>query len=454
MTRSLRATSIAALFIATLPALLAYAGGNGNNNGNNGFFNNRAVGGISISPEGVLGLPEVTDVKGLRDSTLKGSAKVSSELNQPVELRKVSLRALEAALAEARASGKDTLPDEVRYLAGIQRIQYVFVLPEENDIVLAGPGEGWKVADNGYVVGVTTGLPVIRLEDLLVAFRTVENARQGGLTCSIDPTEAGLKQFEEVVRATTRMQPGVIPALEKAMGPQTISITGVPESSRFARILVASDFRMKRYAMELDRSPVKGLPSFLSMLKGKKMNNMLPRWWLACNYEPLGKSEDGLAWELRGPGVKVMTEDDFVEAGKVKRSGKANPIAQQWADTLTAKYGELSVRDPIFGELRNVMDLCVISALIHREDLLHKLDLELPNITSEENGVKLRAFYVPKQVDSRCSVTRSGRDYIITASGGVEINSWSVIEKVVESAAVGDLRKGVIGKQGNSLWWN
>lgn len=450
MTRSLRATFAAALFVATLPALLAFAGGH-----NNQFFNNRAVGGVSISPEGVLSLPEVTDTRGLRDSVLKGSSKVSNELNQPVELRKVSLRALEAALQEARASGKDALPDEIRYLAGIQRIQYVFVLPDENDIVLAGPGEGWKVADNGYVVGVTTGLPVIRLDDLLVAFRTVENARQGGLTCSIDPTETGLKQFEEVVRAAGgRMQPGVIPALEKAMGPQTISVTGVPASSHFARILVASDYRMKRYAMELDKSPVKGLPSFLSMLKGKKLSNMLPRWWLACNYEPLAKSEDGLAWELRGPGVKVMTEDDFVEGGKVKRSGKANPVAQQWANTLTAKYGELSVQDPVFGELRNVMDLCVITALIQREDMLHRLSLELPNLTSDEHGVKLQAFYAPKQVDSRCSVTKSGRDFIITASGGVEINSWSVIENVEPSAEVGKLRENATGKQGKSLWWN
>jgi hypothetical protein len=293
------------------------------------------------------------------------------------------------------------------------------------------------------------------LDDLLVAFRTVENARQGGLTCSIDPTESGLQRFAEVERAAGgKMQPGVIAALEKAMGPQTISVTGVPASSHFARILVASDYRMKRYAMELDKSPIKGLPSFLSMLKGKKLNNMLPRWWLACNYEPLARSEDGLAWELRGPGVKVMTEDDFVQGGKVKRAGKANPVAQEWADTLTAKYGQLSVADPVFGELRNVMDLCVITALIHREDLLNRLNLELPNITSETDGIKLQAFHAPKEVDSKCSVTKSGRDFIITASGGVEINSWSVIEKVEESAEVGKLREKAAGKQGKALWWN
>jgi hypothetical protein len=230
----------------------------------------------------------------------------------------------------------------------------------------------------------------------------------------------------------------------------------VPDSSRFARVLVASDYRMKRYAMDLDKSPVKELPSFLGMLKSKKsaLNNMLPRWWMACNYEPLAKSEDGLAWELRGPGVKVMTEDDFVEGGKVKRTGKSSPVAQQWADMLTAKYGELSVKDPVFGELRNVMDLCIITALIEREGMLAKAKLELPNITSAKDGAKIQEFNAPKEVSSQCSVTKSGRDYIITASGGVEINSWSVIEKFEQDSAVGKIREKATGNQGKSIWWN
>jgi hypothetical protein len=333
----------------------------------------------------------------------------------------------------------------------------VFVLPEENDIVLAGPGEGWKVEDNGYVVGVTTGLPVLRLDDLLVAFRTVEKARQGGLTCSIDPTEKGLRQFDEVVKANGgRMNPGVVSALAEAMGPQKITVTGVPETSRLARVLVAADYRKKRYAMDLDKAPVTGLPSYLSMLKSKKaaVGNALPRWWMACNYEPLLKSEDGLAWELRGPGVKVMSEEEVVEGGKRKASGKSSGITQQWADAMTEKYGALSVKDPVFGELRNVMDLCVVGALIAREDMLHKVKLDIPNIMSEKDGAPIQSFNAPKEVATQCSLTKSGNKFIINASGGVEINSWSVIEKVEENAQIGKLREKAAGNQGKSIWWN
>ena len=41
---------------------------------------------------------------------------------------------------------------------------------------------------------------------------------------------------------------------------------------------------------------------------------MMPRWWLATNYEPMLTDAEGLAWELRGPGVKAMTEEDFLTA--------------------------------------------------------------------------------------------------------------------------------------------
>ena len=437
-------------------------------------FSNRAVGGVSISPEGVLSLPAETDRRLLRDAIAKGLAKPSGELAARTELRMVSLKGIEQAIAESRASGKP-LPDEVRYLAGLQRIEYVLLYPERGDIVLAGPGEGWQVEAGGAIVGVTTSLPVIQLEDLAVALRSSEEARtkkHGGITCSIDPSAQGLRQFEQVVQqAAGRMQPGVVDALEKALGPQQISVTGVPETSHFARVLVAADYRMKRYAMELDKAPVAGLPSFVGLLKSKRggLDNMLPRWWLACNYEPLVKSDDGLAFGLRGAGVKVMTESDFVEGGKVKRSGKANPVAQQWADAFTAKYPALSAKDPVFGELRNLMDLCVVAALLHREDWPGRLELSLSGLMGtdaagsgddsgrEGGGLTLTEYHAPKQVASQCSVTKSGRDYIITASGGVDVDAWSTVENMQTDSALDTLRtkQAPANEQSEkAFWWN
>ena len=51
---------------------------------------------------------------------------------------------------------------------------------------------------------------------------------------------------------------------------------------------------MKRLAMNFDPSPVKGLPSFLQMMKsgGGGSKNMLQRWWLEPNYQSLLVSPD------------------------------------------------------------------------------------------------------------------------------------------------------------------
>jgi hypothetical protein len=206
--------------------------------------------------------------------------------------------------------------------------------------------------------------------------------------------------------------------------------------------------------MELDPAPVKDLPSFLSLLKSSRaaLDNMLPRWWLACNYEALGKSADGLAWELRGPGVKVLTESDVLEGNQIKQTGKTSPVAQKWADAITKQYAALSQQDPVFGELRNLMDLCVVAALVEKEGLLKKVQLELPSITAE-NGLPLEEFHSPRQVDTKCSVTKSGRDYIITASGGVEIGSWQVLEQVKEDAAVTEVREAAVSSSPAALWW-
>jgi hypothetical protein len=426
--------------------------------GHTGFGRFGAVGGVAISVDGVLSEPDATSVKLTREMYTKELAKISPELNKPVELRKISLRAIEQAIANmAQDDIAYHLPDEIKYMAGIQRLQYIFIYPEQNDIVFAGPGEGWKVDEKANVVGITTGRPVLRVEDLMLALRTSENARQGGITCSIDPTAEGRQRFEAFMAKQTTYNSAVLDGIEKALGPQQISITGVPDDSRFARMLVASDYKMKRIAMKLEQSPVKGLPSFVDMMKSSnaELTNMMPRWWMECNYEPCAKSEDGLAWEIRGPGVKVMTEDELVSAeGNVSGTGKANPVAQKWADTMTAKYDELSVKEPVFGELRNLMDLCVVAALISRENMLSKANLELPNLLQEEGKLKLTKWHSPKTVSTQCSALKRGKEYIITASGGVAITSWEVASKSEVKPEVAKTRESAKPAEGSSLWWN
>jgi len=422
---------------------------------------NRAVGGISIDPSGAVAEPDLKTRAMLRRRKIELLKDIPDGLNRTVELRKVSLRGLEAAIDDALENNAGVLPDEVKYLAGLQRVEYVLVYPETQDVVLAGPGEGWTVDERGNTVGITTGRPVLLLDDLLVALRSVEAAREIGISCSIDPTPEGVRSFRKYIKGVRQFSPAVAAAAEKALGQQKVTITGVPDTSHFARVLVSADYRMKRIAMNLEKSPVRGLPSYVDMMpRRSRSQNTMPRWWLAGDYDSVARSEDGLAWQVRGHGVKTMTEDDYVaEDGSRTETGKTSSAASRWANLMTDKYEDLSAKETIFGELRNVMDLCVVSALIAKEDLFGRAGCELPLLTSQDGALMLEKMNAPKAVATQCSFTKSGRSWILTASGGVQIDSWQIASRT-ESAP--ELKKVHDSATTNSAttndakrwWWN
>lgn len=435
--------------LVAVPCGLLYAG-----------FRTSAVGGVSISVEGVVAPAAKETTKQLLETLRKEVKSPTGEINVPVELRMISLKGLEAACQDALQNNMGRLPDEVRFLAGIQRLQYIFVYPEENDIVLAGPGEGWKVDENANVVGVTTGRPVLLLDDLLVALRSADQARHGGITCSIDPSEEGIRRLNELLSKQRRLN-NVTPAFEAAMkeafGPQRVTVEGVPATSHFARVLVAADYRMKRIAMKLEPSPVPSLPSYLDVIRNERAStiaNARPRWWLACNYEPMAASEDGLAWELRGPGVKAMTEDEVITAeGKRIKKGKTSPAAQKWADMMTKEYDALSSREAVFGELRNIMDMCVVAALIQKEGLAQRAGLSIPVLMNPDSELKLGSGNAPKTIAPEVSFLRGKDSFIVTASGGVAVESWLVADKKEIVAEVAQIRKKATPGERRSLWW-
>ena len=218
----------------------------------NTFGRNRSVGGVVVEPNGVVRQATSHEVVEYLMRMRLDMDQATPDMNGLVELRKVSLRGLEMAIQDALENNEGRLPNEVKYLAGMQRIRYVLVYPEQNDIVLAGPGEGWKLDDNANAVGVTTGQPVLRLDDLLVALRTVNAARTEGISVSIDPTPEGRRRFDQFMGQQRAFNRSVVAGLTKAMGPQEITYTGIPTGSHFARVLMVADHRMKRYEMNFE----------------------------------------------------------------------------------------------------------------------------------------------------------------------------------------------------------
>ena len=414
----------------------------------------QAVGGVLIDSDGML-RQMTAQQRTAQFDLLRGQlAAVPADLAAETDIRKISLRKLDEQIAAAVSAGKP-ISDELRYLGGLQRVEYVMVFPNENDILLVGPGGGWEVTETGTVVGTNTGLPVITLDDLIVAMRSSMGARTTAISCSIDPTAEGLAALQKYLSKQKRFHNGIMAAVKKVLGPQQISLTGVPEESHFAQVLVAADYRMKRIAMHLEPTPVEAIPSFLDLAKKRRgaVSDIMPRWWLACDYEPLARSDDGLTWQLRGNGVKAMTEDQIIHAdGRVEQTGKKNAVAEEWATKMTANYDGLCVVEPVFGQLRNVMDLSVIAALIQHQRLLEKANCELPMLTTPKGDALLGRWSVPEWVATESSVVKNGRSFILTASGGVQLDPWYYASRAEVSESIRTVREKV--QIGDNWRWN
>ena len=128
-------------------------------------------------------------------------------------------------------------------------------------------------------------------------------------------------------------------------------------------------------------------------------------------------------------------------------------MAQKWADNMTAKYEELSAKEPVFAELRNCIDLAVVSALILKENLSERAGCKLTALVDEKQ-LPVGEYAVPKHVDSAATAVKKGRNWVIQASGGVMIQPWEIVQTAQTSDKVAPVRSKAVGQRKTQWWWN
>lgn len=424
-----------------------------------GGFGNNAVGGIMVDASGLVRSATLDERNQYLNRLRTEIANPQGEMAETSQLRMVSLKKLQAAMQRELETG-ESLPVEMELLAGLQRVEYVFVYPEQNDIVLAGPAEPWVVREDATIVGANSGRPLLRLSDLLVAMQGVEPSRNGGISVSIEPTAEGRQRLQKVL-SRVQLQPGQNPAhlesvMQEAFGPQLVKLQNVPENSHFARVLLSADYQMKRLAMALDTAPVANFPSYLELARNDNHRaNENPRWWMACDYDSLTHDQDRLAWKINGQGVKTMTEQDLVDnQGGSEKTGRTSQNAEKWANLMTEHFDALSTKNSIFGELRNIMDLSVVATLIVQEGLDQRANCDLSVLMGKSVQVPTASYEVPKAVSPHCSFIRSRSGWVVTASGGVEITPFHVVENQKLDAALAGTRQQAVATESETWWWN
>src|SRR5437868_11075991 len=102
-----------------------------------------------------------------------------------------------------------------------------------------------------------------------------------------------------------------------------------------------------------------------------------------------------------------MTEETFFgdQGTRNSHTGKTSSAAQRWADLMTAKYSELAQKEPIFGELRNCMDLALVATLMVREGLARKANHDFA-LLLDDGQLPSDEYLAPKQIDTMASYVR------------------------------------------------
>lgn len=387
------------------------------------------------------------------------------------KLRKVSLPKLERALALSKARGSD-VSTEMQNLAGLTRIEYVFVYPETGDLVIAGPAGDWRTNDEGVDVNIDSGAPVLNLDDLIVCLRNAVR-EDGKFGCSIDPREANLKATQAFIQTSKPNGSKWNDQLREKLGRQDIIVYGIDPSSHAAKVIVEADYHMKLVGLGLEKS-AGAFPSLLDRIGESADGSPQPldvvRWWFTLNYDSVSTTDDGTGYSFAGTTARVLSENELLsEKGERIHTGKSKDETAQFASDFTKNFSLLAEKHTIYAELRNVFDFAIVSGLIREHGLADQVSWEMDFFVPEspnEMTIEPASLPVPKEVDTvmnsqETTIRRDGKKLkqrITAVSGGVAVDSNQFVSKskvkTDEQGTISANRKDSRPTEDGNWWWD
>jgi hypothetical protein len=361
-------------------------------------------------------------------------------------MRFVSLNRLEKAAVDAGG----TVSEEMKYLAGLQEIRYVFYFADSKDLVIAGSAEGWYPGYEGAMMGQTSQMPVCELQDLVTALRAFAPKTDGvdRIGCSIDPTPEGnarLQQFQKDFGSQTsrRRFQQFADGVKNSLGNQTVRIDGISGKTHAAQILVSADYRMKRIGIGTDAPPVR-METFIDRTT-PNIGNALFRWYFVPDYESVTATADGSGLELTNSRVKLIAE-----------SGQTDAASLAYTRSFTRNYPQIAKKVLVFAQLRNFIDMLVAAAYIQEQDFYGKSGWQMA-FFGDEKKYAIEQFTLPQQVEAVVGYKVRGGTLMAPVGGGVEIEPLEIIAKEKIKADTGNVAevkaKAAIELPAGKWWW-
>ncbi|MBN2475598.1 MAG: DUF1598 domain-containing protein [Pirellulales bacterium] len=388
-------------------------------------------------------------------------------VRQSSPLRKVSLPRLEKHLRLRLATGMPPT-EAMQVLAGLQRVRYMFVYPDSGDLVLAGPAGNWTTDSEGRIVSTESGQPVVRLDDLVVVLRQILSGPDARFGCLIVPRKEALARVQTFLEVSNKQsirphqRRAWLEQLRGQLGTQDVEVYGIDPRTRAARVLVEADYRMKLVGMGLEEG-VPGVTSYLDLVEVPRGEAPPPmgvlRWWFTLNYQAVLAAADHRAFELRGQGVQVLSENELLTAeGERVHTGKSEALTRQFARSFTEHFKALCVKYPIYAELRNICDLALAAALIREEDLVEKIGWHMTCLGNPQ-AYQVDLGEAPQHTETVVNHRVINRVHILAGvSGGVRVDPTRLAARdAVETDGYGALEKGKARAGPQQLppdaWW-
>ena len=421
--------------------------------------------GVSVDAQGVL---TSKAFPGGRDLILQrvaaANANLGGDLVKPSKLRYVSLKRLDAAIQARTAAGEQPTAAMMQ-LAGLIRVEYVFAFPDEKDIVIAGPAEGWIQSPAGHIVGIQSGLPTLHLEDLTTALHvfTADRPANQWVGCSIGPGPGAMQKLQAFNRTIPRtIRQGeeeahaqrILQGTIESLGMASVVTFGIDSDTHIGKRMIEADYRMKAIGIGAEPAPIK-MKTFYSQIKAPP-KSIMQRWWLVPDYERIGISADRLSAKLVGAGVKLLTENYQRDGkgGMKKSNQKPSAASRAYSESFTRNFEKIAQMSSSFGQLRNGIDLLVVAAFLRSEKLYEKTGFDPKWIHNEKIDYQMgaRIKNAPCLIHSKWN----GRRFFTLAGGGVSIVPGDSLKKEnLQKIPPADfINNEPLAKDVESWWWD
>ena len=334
----------------------------------------------------------------------------------------VSLPKLFQSVRERIEAGQP-LTDAQRYLNGMVKLEYLFLFPEENDIVIAGPREPIDKSNRLRPVGKVSGRPVLHLDDLVVALRRAgpvsEKTYYG---CSLDFPRFGVRKVQWAARKVGTVKrseiSSVLDELIALLGYQDIRYINMDPDTRSALAMIEADYILKMIAMNRKQVSVPEVERHQKMLAPQMV--LQNRWWFMPSYEPLATNEEQTAFQFRGPSLAVHASNSPFG----NSTGAAvDPSTRAFADDVTTHLTDLAAEIPAFADLQNLADLGLVAALIKEDGLAERANWDH---SWADEDYPLKRYRAPEYAETLGQMNEV--DCVLQiALGGIELTYGKVV---------------------------